>query len=86
MMTLGILLNFDNGFSVIELKENVNVDPSNNKPNQNRNSWKEELDYSGANIKMRIWKDIEYYPNCPIFHQEMKETLEFIDCLHEFGV
>lgn len=38
MMTLGILLNFDNGFSVIELKENVNVDPSNNKPNQNRNS------------------------------------------------
>ena len=35
---------------------------------------------------MRIWKDIEYYPNWPAFHQEMKETLEFIDCLHEFGV
>ena len=47
---------------------------------------KEQLDYSGANIKMRIWKDIEYYPNWPAFHQEMKETLEFIDCLHEFGV
>lgn len=38
MMTLGTQLNFDNGFSVIELKENVNVDPSNSKLNQNRNS------------------------------------------------
>jgi hypothetical protein len=37
------------------------------------------LDYSGANIKMRVLKDVEYVPYLEEVREEMRETQEFID-------
>lgn len=84
--------------SIIELAENVNLNTENHSARVNYNSHKAELDYSGANIKMRICKDIEYIPpdaitygdlvmlqpECPVLKQEMKETLEFLHVLNDF--
>ena len=74
--------------SCIDLVDHVHLNTESNKKSSSRRSYnfkaQAELDYSGANIKMRICKDIEYIPNWPILREDIKETLEFIDVLNDF--